>query len=522
MATSNNQFRLRLYPSTSYNFIVDWGDGTSDVFNGTTPTYQGATGSSTTWSTQISAISASWPGITHTYSAPAKYTVKISEIIPGGFSGLQYRGVDDEGSNTWNPADEFNNDAKKVTAVSQWGSINWSSSKAMANSFEGCINLKDVVTDGGTSTLSALSSFNQAWYGCTNLSSFDVIDTSNITNFSYTWYNCASLTAFPLIDTSKGTNFNQTWLGCSNLRTFPLINTLSGNDFAGAWNGCTSLTAFPLLDTSKGTTFSNTWNQCRALSSFPLINTSNVTNFYSTWNSCSNLKDFPLINFSKAVAPYFTWASCTSLTSFPLIDTSNCTSLGLTWNNCSSLSSFPTIDTSKVRDFDRTWGGCTSMIEFPLIDTLSATTRLYHTWEYNYKLKTFPQINTKNTPNFDSAWLDCVSLTGFPLIDTSNGTNFAGTWYNCISLSDSEFPTLNMSKMTNGTNCFAGVKLTTTSYSSLLTSLCATNFNNTVAFHGGNSTFNTPGSAAKVFLTTSIANGGRGWTINDGGYEPGT
>ena len=285
MATPNNQFRLRLNSSTVYNFTVYWGDGTYDIFNGTTPVYQGATGNSSTWTTQISAISASWPGITHTYATPGNYNVRVLENVPGGFPGLQYRGVDDEGSNTWNPADEFNNDAKKLTKISQWGTVNWNPQKAMNNAFEGCINLKDVATDGGTSTLSALSGFQQVWYNCTSLSSFDVIDTSKGTDFTSTWSGCISLSSFPEMNLSNGTNFNQTWLGCSNLRTFPLINTLSGNDFAGAWNGCTSLTAFPLLDTSKGTTFSNTWNQCRALSSFPLINTSNVTNFYSTWNS---------------------------------------------------------------------------------------------------------------------------------------------------------------------------------------------------------------------------------------------
>ena len=95
-------------------------------------------------------------------------------------------------------------------------------------------------------------------------------------------------------------------------------------------------------------------------------------------------------------------------------------------------------------------------------------------------------------------------------------------WQNCYSLSASEFPTLNMSKMTNGTSCFEGVKLTTSSYSALLTSLSATNVNNSVTFHGGNSTFNTPGSAAGAFLTRSTGVGGRGWIITDGGYQTGT
>lgn len=31
---------------------------------------------------------------------------------------------------------------------------------------------------------------------------------------------------------------------------------------------------------------------------------------------------------------------------------------------------------------------------------------------------------------------------------------------------------------------------------------------------------NTPASAARSFLTKAIVDGGRGWTITDGGYQP--
>jgi hypothetical protein len=134
----------------------------------------------------------------------------------------------------------------------------------------------------------------------------------------------------------------------------------------------------------------------------------------------------------------------------------------------------------------------------------------------------FATTRTQNVTSFANAWSSCTSLATFPLIDTSKGQSFQSTWQNCYSLSASEFPTLNMSKMTNGTNCFAGVKLTTTSYSALLTSLCATNFNNSVTFHGGNSNYNSTVprvTASRNFLVTPIVSGGRGWTITDGGPD---
>jgi hypothetical protein len=71
-----------------------------------------------------------------------------------------------------------------------------------------------------------------------------------------------------------------------------------------------------------------------------------------------------------------------------------------------------------------------------------------------------------------------------------------------------------MSKMTSGADCFNGVKLTTTSYSALLTSLCATNINTGVTFHGGNSKYNYTAVEARSYLINT-----RGWNITDGGYE---
>ena len=43
----------------------------------------------------------------------------------------------------------------------------------------------------------------------------------NVTDFYSAWYNCSSLTSFPLIDTSSGTNFSYTWGSCPSLPSCP-------------------------------------------------------------------------------------------------------------------------------------------------------------------------------------------------------------------------------------------------------------------------------------------------------------
>jgi hypothetical protein len=442
MATPNNQFRLRLNSNTAYNFTIYWGDGTYDVFNGITPVYQGATGNSSTWTTQISAISAFWPGITRTYATPGNYNVRVLENVPGGFPGLQYIGFNNEdgSGDVWDPSNEFNNDAKKLTKISQWGTVKWDPLKAMNNTFEGCINLKDVVTDGGTSTLSALSSFQQAWYSCTSLSSFPLIDTSKGTNFTGTWRNCTSLSSFPLIDTSKGTNFTDTWHNCDKLTSFPAINTLSGTSFGGTWFNCASLTAFPALDMNKATNLSNTWEACRNMTTFGVTALSGFTGYlFFTWKDCNKLKEFPLININ-ANSYDRVWENCDALSSFPLIDMSKNTGrVYACWNGCDNLRSFPLLDTKNVTDFGAAWSGCTSLTSFPALSTQNGT--LFNdAWSSCTSLSSFPLIDTSKGTNFTRTWNNCTSLSSFPLIDTSKGTNFTSTWSGCTKLT--EFPVI--------------------------------------------------------------------------------
>jgi len=513
MATPNNQFRLRLYPNTYYNFIVNWGDGTSDVFNGTTPTYQGATGSSSTWFTQISTISASWPGITHTYDLAGKYTIKISEIVSGGFAGLQYIGIDDnphDNSYAWHPTNEYNHDAKKVTAVSQWGSIKWNPTKAMKNSFEGCVNLKDVVTDGGTSTLSALSSLNRAWFFCSTLSSFGAIDTSNVIDFDNAWSSCPNLRiSFPLINTSKGTSFLgtwygcgltafpaldmnkasqllQTWEGCGNMLTFattaisactflyftwkdcrklkefPLIDTRNVTSCDRVWENCDALTAFPLIDMSKNTgRLYACWNDCDNLITFPMLDTKSVYDFGYAWNNCYALKSFPLIDTSKGTNFDRTWSNCRSLTSFPIINVLSSNSLNTTWYNCISLSEFPLIDTSKIKNFYATWAA-----DYPYYPNLSMSMKSFNnkintlsgeqfewTWRGNREFTSFPSLSFDNAKVLYATWMGCDSLTSFPLINVKKATSVAGAWYYCSGLTS--FPTLSFDSCTDFTRTWS-------------------------------------------------------------------
>ena len=139
------------------------------------------------------------------------------------------------------------------------------------------------------------TNLGSAWHGASNMTTFtcpfDV--TSSVTSFGAAWFICTSLTSFPLLNTSSGTLFNRAWRGCTSLTSFPLLDVSNGTSFGESWLGCTSLTSFPELNTSSGTNFSLAWYGCSNLTSFPQLNTSSGTLFSFAWYNCSSLSDFP-------------------------------------------------------------------------------------------------------------------------------------------------------------------------------------------------------------------------------------
>lgn len=139
--TSNNdQFKIPVYSSGSYDCIVFWGDGTSDVI--------------TTWN------DSSW---THTFPSAGTYTIRIE----GTFTGFR-----------------FNNsgDRLKLTQISRWGGLKLGNANSF---FYGCSNL--VITATDQLNLDGASDLSSAFRDCTSITSIPYIyqwDISGVTNMT--------------------------------------------------------------------------------------------------------------------------------------------------------------------------------------------------------------------------------------------------------------------------------------------------------------------------------------------------
>lgn len=141
--SASDTFILSLFNGATYNFNIDWGDGTDNDYN----------------SSALSSVS-------HTYSTGGVYELKISG---SSFPRIYFN---------------FTGDVQKLIKIKQWGNSSWTSMEA---AFFGCINLS--VTASDSPDLSGVTSMSSMFRNCGALTAsstdFDAWDTSNITDMSY-------------------------------------------------------------------------------------------------------------------------------------------------------------------------------------------------------------------------------------------------------------------------------------------------------------------------------------------------
>ncbi|OMP31810.1 BspA family leucine-rich repeat surface protein [Mangrovimonas sp. DI 80] len=144
--TANESIQIPISGAFTYNYNVDWGDGTT-----------------TTNETGYAS---------HIYATPGTYQVSISENLPYLYFG------------------QSPTNAAKILSVEQWGCQQWEN---MVSSFQYCSNL--VINAKDTPDLSKVVSIQAMFWGCTTLGGGTGNwnwDTSNINNMQYVFQDATN------------------------------------------------------------------------------------------------------------------------------------------------------------------------------------------------------------------------------------------------------------------------------------------------------------------------------------------
>jgi hypothetical protein len=222
-----------------------------------------------------------------------------------------------------------------------------------------------------------------------------------------------------------------------------------------------------------------------------------------------------LSSFPKVVVFDSAWNNCVQLTSFPPLSSPRGISFNRTWQHCDSLALFPPITCLSGVEFNYAWEGCDNLRTFPNTTVIPVATSFQYAWSNCTRLTSFPTLCSLRGIDFSNAWSGCTNLSYFsggPNPDLFSPTILNSAWSNCTRLTSFSFNVSTFAKMISGQDCFRNVTLPVSTWSVMLTSISATNFNLNVRFSGGNSKRTSSGTNAYNYLQNS-----RGWVITDGG-----
>jgi surface protein len=246
-SSASNQIQLPLVSGGTYNFIVDWGDGSQDTI--------------TTWN-QAETL--------HTYTTSGIYSISLTGTIEGFVFG-------------------GNGDILKILSISNFGNIIFGDS--LLGIFSGCTNLSlSSVTD--TPDLTSMTRVDNMFEDCTfssinNLQNWDV---STIVEFESMFRNCVNFNQdISSWNLTSANSLVRMFLGASSfnspLNTWNVSNvTTMNNMFGSASTFNQSLNSWDVSNVTDMT------NMFRFASDFngniSSWNVSNVTNMSSMFEQC--------------------------------------------------------------------------------------------------------------------------------------------------------------------------------------------------------------------------------------------
>jgi surface protein len=229
----SEQINLPYTGTGTYTGTIDWGDGNTDVNDGTI--------------TQ------------HTYATAGTYTV----IIDGdciGWDVLNTIG----GTTNW-------------TSVVNWGQLQLGPDNTGYN-FYGCPNL-DLSSVSDTLDLTGVTTLNGLFFECTSLTTINNInswDTSANTSTSYMFNGCTAFNQALSFNTSAVVNMSSMFNGCSAFNQPLSFDTSAVTDMSSMFQGCSVFNQALSFDTSSVTNMSSMFQGCSVFNQALSFNTSAV------------------------------------------------------------------------------------------------------------------------------------------------------------------------------------------------------------------------------------------------------
>jgi hypothetical protein len=397
--------------TSSGNYLVNWGDGTTGSFASGVAAYKQYT--TTTYSGLTSDVFRNYKTllITITPVTAGANITSVDLVTKHNQSGLaSYY------SNGWldlrisapscTQALFSNYNFSNQNRSSKLEQVEWIGESPISSvSFLGCTSLKKIVS----------------FPSCRNVT----------TGWSSVFHSCHLLQEIPInMDFSRASgSFNYVFYNCYNLRKVPPLYTKNCTSMVGIFINCVCLSRIPYLDTSNATSLDSLFYNCQAVEYVPYLDTRKCTNGnYIYWN-CKKLKQIQPELAGASFTSLLGTFSSTAILNAPTINTANVTTMNSMFSSCLTLKTIPQYNFSSCTNIGSMFSSCTSL-EF------------------------VPDFNTPSTlATVDSLFNECRNLQYCPGITMGTATSVANMFYRCWNM-HSIPSTINFSNVATTTTAF--------------------------------------------------------------------
>jgi hypothetical protein len=277
------------------------------------------------------------------------------------------------------------------------------------NMFHSCHMLQEIPKNMDFSN--ATGGFNYVFYNCFMLRKLPPLNTRNVTTMVGTFISCINLRRIPYLDTSNVTNMDSCFYSCNVLEYVPYLDTRKVTNINYLFFANRSLKQLqPELLGASFTSCVGTFSSCQHLLSVPRLNTQNVTTMNSMFASSVSLKTVPQYNFSSCTDVRSMFSTCYSLEYVPDMNTpAGLTAVSALFNDCRNLQYAPGISMGTVTDinlmFYRNW----NLHTIPAYN-FSAVTNTTNAFGENFSLASCGITGFSQTVDFTNASMGATAL----------------------------------------------------------------------------------------------------------------
>lgn len=296
--------------STVNNFVVNWGDGSSETV------------------TTVTSVS-------HTYASSGTYQITFS----GSFSGIKFNNTGDK---------------LKLSSIDNWGTNQWTS---IGSAFWGCSNMVGTYSDSPDTSSVLLMDY--AFRGCSIFNSPLALDTSSATSMRAMFWACTNFNQPLNFNTQNVIDLSYMMYVCVSFNQPINFNTSNATDTQWMFKGCSILnSSFNLSDTSNVTTMSQMFSGCSLFNQVINFDMASVIVSTSMFYNCINFNQVITFNAPVLSIANSMFERCYALDQpISLTTSSSLTNTSRMFTVCLVLNSSITIsDTSSVTTMSAMFG----------------------------------------------------------------------------------------------------------------------------------------------------------------------